>query len=341
MRKTATRIIGLSLVTASMAPLSCSAFYIPVTSYEVIQEQLSDYTYITEFVAQENVPNHHGDYQLYMQIPEETGKTCGVKIITKENYDVIKLVFPDGNAKKLLSDAIQQLNVEGIILTDDDINCEIRLNTSKDTVKELYTYLNEQNIISEFVYTTDLYSLSEGETNDELLGEFGFCTYDYSENKWTSVEEQIEKYEILVKLVNEHLPDSSVELDITEDKELGFTAYHASVIPSDIMTIEERIEFALKFKEETGIFGGYYINELVSPVFGTRSVDFVNALSGDANDDGKLALSDAIAILQTVGNPDTYGLTAQGEYNADIAGDFDCITNADALAVQKKLLNIE
>ena len=66
-----------------------------------------------------------------------------------------------------------------------------------------------------------------------------------------------------------------------------------------------------------------------------------NNLKGDANNDGTLALSDAVAIMQTVGNPDTYGLTAQGEYNADIAGDFDGITNLDALTVQRKLLKLE
>ena len=64
-------------------------------------------------------------------------------------------------------------------------------------------------------------------------------------------------------------------------------------------------------------------------------------IKGDANDDGNLALSDAIMVMQTVGNPDGYKLTAQGEYNADIAGDSDGITNADALAIQRKLLNLE
>jgi len=63
-------------------------------------------------------------------------------------------------------------------------------------------------------------------------------------------------------------------------------------------------------------------------------------VKGDANDDGTLALSDAIAILQNVGNPDDYELTPQGEYNADIVGNGDGITNADALAIQRKLLGL-
>ena len=71
------------------------------------------------------------------------------------------------------------------------------------------------------------------------------------------------------------------------------------------------------------------------------SVEMHANVKGDANDDGNLALSDAITIMQTIGNPDVYKLTAQGEYNADIAGDFDGITNADALAIQRKLLGLE
>ena len=71
------------------------------------------------------------------------------------------------------------------------------------------------------------------------------------------------------------------------------------------------------------------------------SIEMHANVKGDANDDGKLALSDAVAIMQTVSNPDTYGLTAQGEYNADIAGDSDGITNLDALKVQRKLLKLK
>ena len=69
--------------------------------------------------------------------------------------------------------------------------------------------------------------------------------------------------------------------------------------------------------------------------------DLHNYISGDANDDDQLALSDAVAILQSIGNPDDYELTPQGEYNADITGDKDGITNLDALTVQRKLLKLE
>ena len=118
------------------------------------------------------------------------------------------------------------------------------------------------------------------------------------------------------------------------------SSYHFLVVPDEDITTEEHYELANLIYKEIGLVP--YI-EYLQTSHGTSetSIDLHSNVKGDANDDGKLALSDAITIMQKVGNPDTFGLTAQGEYNADIAGNFDGITNADALAVQKKLLNIE
>ncbi len=70
-------------------------------------------------------------------------------------------------------------------------------------------------------------------------------------------------------------------------------------------------------------------------------IELIRKLAGDANDDETLSLADAITILQVVGNPDKYRLTNPGKSKADIVGNGDGITNADALAIQKKLLNLE
>ena len=70
-------------------------------------------------------------------------------------------------------------------------------------------------------------------------------------------------------------------------------------------------------------------------------------LPGDANMDNKVDLSDAILIMQSLANPDKYGLngsenghiTEQGRINADVEGS-DGITGNDALAIQMYLLDI-
>ena len=69
---------------------------------------------------------------------------------------------------------------------------------------------------------------------------------------------------------------------------------------------------------------------------------------GDANCDGNLTLSDAVLVMQAIGNPDVYGvngtnsarISAQGAANADVNMSGNGITNADALAIQKYLLKL-
>ena len=58
-------------------------------------------------------------------------------------------------------------------------------------------------------------------------------------------------------------------------------------------------------------------------------------LAGDANCDGVVSIADAAAIFQSIGNPDKYALSEQGVKNADVSGNGDGITAADALAIQK------
>ena len=71
-----------------------------------------------------------------------------------------------------------------------------------------------------------------------------------------------------------------------------------------------------------------------------RNFEYIS-ITGDANCDNKLDISDAVLIMQSISNPAKYSLTEQGKKNADIAGNNDGITNADALAIQKELLKLD
>ncbi len=69
---------------------------------------------------------------------------------------------------------------------------------------------------------------------------------------------------------------------------------------------------------------------------------------GDANLDGNVNLSDAILIMQAIGNPDMYGIkgsdsshiTEKGAINGDVANVGDGLTNSDALVIQEYLLKL-
>lgn len=58
-------------------------------------------------------------------------------------------------------------------------------------------------------------------------------------------------------------------------------------------------------------------------------------LLGDANLDGRISVSDAVAILQYIANKDKYSLTDTARANADVYNVGDGITAKDALAIQK------
>ncbi len=69
---------------------------------------------------------------------------------------------------------------------------------------------------------------------------------------------------------------------------------------------------------------------------------------GDANCNGEVRLNDAVLIMQAIGNPDVYGIngsdkshiTKKGIDNGDVANRGDGLTNADALSIQKYLINL-
>ena len=50
-------------------------------------------------------------------------------------------------------------------------------------------------------------------------------------------------------------------------------------------------------------------------------------------------MSDVVAVMQSLANPDKYALSEQGALNADMNG--DGVTVNDALAIQKHLLMLD
>lgn len=72
----------------------------------------------------------------------------------------------------------------------------------------------------------------------------------------------------------------------------------------------------------------------------TSSTENKDIVYGDANCDGKVNISDAVLIMQTISNPSMYKLTEQGSANADCSGKNDGVTNSDALAIQKFMLRL-
>ena len=82
------------------------------------------------------------------------------------------------------------------------------------------------------------------------------------------------------------------------------------------------------------------VSETTAPETTTTAPDTRSGGNGDANCDGKVDISDAVFIMQSLSNPSKYKLSGEGRKNADCSGGNDGVTNIDALAVQKFLLKI-
>ncbi len=67
----------------------------------------------------------------------------------------------------------------------------------------------------------------------------------------------------------------------------------------------------------------------------TTAAPVAAPLYGDANCDGKVSISDAVAILQYIANKDKFPLSAKAADNADVYNRGDGITASDALSIQK------
>jgi hypothetical protein len=63
--------------------------------------------------------------------------------------------------------------------------------------------------------------------------------------------------------------------------------------------------------------------------------DIMGVIYGDANADGKLGVSDSVAILQFIANQDKYDLTAAQQSAADCYNPGDGVTAMDALTIQQ------
>lgn len=90
----------------------------------------------------------------------------------------------------------------------------------------------------------------------------------------------------------------------------------------------------LEIKEGTGISGTIAFSIFIRDE-DTYSTNGGKLTYGDANCDGKVGMSDAVIIMQSLSNPNEYKLTESGMLNADVYNRGDGITPQDALVIQE------
>ena len=129
------------------------------------------------------------------------------------------------------------------------------------------------------------------------------------------------------------------ETEIKGHNCFGFIGYSSDSTPNMYEAVKRMkdadIDFAFYGFEPTGV----------------DSIERYNTIkniytNGDANNDGETNMADAVMIMQSLANPNKYGIngthethiTSQGEFNGDMDG--NGLTNADALEIQKMLLKL-
>ena len=129
------------------------------------------------------------------------------------------------------------------------------------------------------------------------------------------------------------------ETEIKGHNCFGFIGYSSDSTPN--------MYEAVKRMKDADIDFAFYGFELT----GVDSIERYNTIkniytNGDANNDGETNMADAVMIMQSLANPNKYGIngthethiTSQGEFNGDMDG--NGLTNADALEIQKMLLKL-
>ncbi|MCM1314640.1 MAG: dockerin type I repeat-containing protein [Alistipes senegalensis] len=154
-------------------------------------------------------------------------------------------------------------------------------------------------------------------------------------NSFSSTEGDVNDGKI--ELIAEYLSKNSIPYTI--DESIYFTNI---TFDNENMNFDETAELATEIRKHVN----WSFDGMVLPDFANVIItDIENTLPeptllGDANEDGKVTISDAVLIMQALSNPDDFWLTPQGAANADMVGDGDGVTVMDALRIQEMEINM-
>ncbi len=197
---------------------------------------------------------------------------------------------------------------------------------NKEVVKgldiELYT-LDEYSVDANFIEKLGEWNTTDSETYS--------CELPYSfENK-----DSYSAYGVVIK----NMPEGYVYTFSGENSKCFPVDYRPMTIWTDVINGNDthEHEYVIRIEKEGTIHNPVTSSVSDSDVITTTTA--AEPVNGDANCDFEVDMSDAVLIMQSIANPSKYKLTDQGSKNADMDG--DGVTNADALAIQKKLLKLE
>ncbi|MDE6520909.1 MAG: dockerin type I repeat-containing protein [Ruminococcus sp.] len=202
------------------------------------------------------------------------------------------------------------------------------------SIPDNFPYIREiYNKIAEISHLSDFYIRGGG----IYASGSGYIPF-VSPTRYELSEKQIAS---LTEYVMEKNLDFTIERGklVSEACAIHDDLYIFELIPNYDIEFDEHLQIAADIATTLGInIPIVYQSSAGTVVSGSGNIDVLNSMDGDANEDGDMNIADATAIVQAIGNKDKYGLTAQGEFNADLDG--NGLTGADAVAIQQKLVEM-
>jgi hypothetical protein len=267
--------------------------------------------------------------RIYFSTPDESDAIPKVTVPDEISALFKEFTTDGGDAVKVYVTNIPSEYEYYVAPYNSEKNGKVLKFTSNDArrIKEL---LN--NIVDEMSYTNSVYSPSNGYT---YLTNLTFSESFYTEKYEGKPAEDRARIYAEAKaeaagLLKNYLADKDYDVTLNTDNDISLT-------PNKEISLEEHLALLEELYNNCHVQIQCMIEASASEKY--SGIDLFNAVDGDANCDEDMNMADAVLIMQSLANPDKYQISEQGEFNSDLNG--DGITNADALAIQKKLLKLD
>ncbi len=326
MKKTMLRAVSAMITAAMLAPFTANA---DTASTAEIPE---GYTLIGECGFLEKHMHYyvHGNYSSFYVNSDGTG-FIGVKgmqgqttvfrlaegVASDDIVSAVNALYPDGG---LRGDSLNG----GRTATENGVTW-VSMELLKEDTARYCADFREKGLITECMILSEIQPSQEISTNG--IGYYEETTYD------RTAKQSVETEKLLKPVVESELPGYTLEHVSGHPVKLpAINRSYLVLVPPEGAALSDQIRAAQVIYEKTGVS---IAAETEFMTASAAKVDVFNAVAGDANDDGSTTVADAVAILQSIANRDKYALSAQGEFNGDIYGNYDGITAGDALEIQK------
>ena len=341
-KKVSAMIMSCIISSCTLSALTSNAIYTAYSKDEIDNFLKDAYIISTDYgykkdeircLVKEKEPDVFSEYIIESAAPDVVSAVLDLDVDADALISSMKEICPDAEVVTVTKENNSNVVcIKGVDTSDVRYQpyFDIReKDVTYDQAIKLHDLLNNTGKLKEFEYTKEAVGYYSN-----VPPMFFACDYGLTVDGKSNSVEKMEKY------IAEN--DLGWTIELCLDREYPNSEYsYFAVDLNESVTGEEIYKLDEQIRKDLGLEAAILPFPSGSDMPMSVTIDMHNNIDGDANNDGELSLADAVSIMQAVGNPDEYALTPQGKFNADISGNYDGLTNSDALAVQKKLLNLE